>query len=323
MTLQALGKKAKNAALLASSARRQHISPPQSAPLPAGRNCRSAVSGIARLAYVRPIVVSLALLAPLWGMTSSGCASAMNTGLQPHRAIYNVSLADNSARNEIVGADGKMFYRIAAGCDGWNVENRTVLRLAQESGSSSESVWTFASWEARNGEDFQFAARYEQDGELVERLFGHAKLEGDRRSGQATFSRPADEVVPLPPGTLFPTEHVRMLIQSAHDGQRFVAKPVFDGASLDNPYLVNAIIAPLEEKEAAALQEKTNLGASPAWRVDMAFFPMREENNALPEFEISVHYRDDGVADQIIQTFSTFALKVELEEFESLARPDC
>jgi len=323
MTLQVLGKRAKKAAIVTSFALYRCLYQPSSSLRRSSKNCRPAMLVTTQLTHVRGHGVLLTLLAALWSITFADGASAKSTGLQPHRSIYNVSLAEHSDRTEIVGAEGKMFYRISASCDGWSVENRTVLRLAQESGSRSDSVWTFASWEARNGTDFQFAARYEQDGELVERLVGHAKLEGDRRSGQATLSRPTDEVIQLPPGTLFPTEHVRVLIQSAHEGQKLVARPVFDGASLDNPYLVNAIIAPLEKKAATALQKKTNLGESPAWHMQLAFFSMREEDNALPEFEISVQYREDGVADHIIQTFKTFALKVELEEFQSLPQPDC
>jgi len=43
----------------------------------------------------------------------------------------------------------------------------------------------------------------------------------------------------------------------------------------------------------------------------------------LPEFELSAHYRQDGIADHIIQDFGDFALQVRLGEVEVLPAPDC
>jgi hypothetical protein len=44
---------------------------------------------------------------------------------------------------------------------------------------------------------------------------------------------------------------------------------------------------------------------------------------ATPEFELSAHYRADGVAGEITQQFDDFTLRVTLDRFEKLATPDC
>jgi hypothetical protein len=242
--------------------------------------------------------------------------------LLPHRAVYRMSLISATRGSEVVGADGAMFYRFAQGCDGWTIENRTYLRLTYESGADTETVWTYASWEANDGLGFRFHARYDQNGRIIEKLEGEADLSAKGASGTARFVRPAEKVIKLPEGTLFPTEHMRKFIDVAAAGGKSLAEVVFDGASLDNPFLVNALFGPLSQADADAVATAAGLAPSPAWWARMAFFPYYSPT-ALPEFEIGAEYRADGVADSITQHFDDFTLKVRLKELEILPPPEC
>jgi hypothetical protein len=266
--------------------------------------------------------VLLAALIAAAVLTWPAPAWTAGTALQPHRAIYHLSLGPAERESDVVAADGRMFYRFAAGCDGWTVENRTVLSLTYETGSDVNTVWTFSSWESLDGLRFRFVGRYEQNGETVERMEGGASLERPGGGGSAVFTRPKDEVVALPQGTKFPTDHVRALIAAAEDGRKTLAQVVFDGASLENPYLVHAVIAPLAPAAKVALAEAAGLEVVPSWRARMAYFPYLG-SESLPEFEIGAHYRADGIADPIVQYFDTFALDVQLHELEVLPRPEC
>ena len=81
----------------------------------------------------------------------------------------------------------------------------------------------------------------------------------------------------------------------------------------------------------------------PAWRIRMAFYPLgtgmplgeqggtEHDDDApspawaagLPDFEIEVDYRDDGIAERIMQDFGDFALDLEPTKIETLPRPTC
>lgn len=242
--------------------------------------------------------------------------------LLSHRAIYRMSLDAATGGSEVIAADGMMLYRFAAACDGWTVENRTYLRLSYENGADTETVWTFVSWEAADGLKFRFNARYEQDGSVMEKLRGEARLKSPDAGGSARFSLPEEKVVELPAGTLFPTEHMRELVAAAQADRILLDEVVFDGSSLENPYRVNAIMAALPAAEAEAVAKAADLPPSPAWWVRMAFFPSRGDE-PLPEFELGARYRDDGVADEITQHFEDFSLVLRLKELEVLPKPDC
>jgi hypothetical protein len=261
----------------------------------------------------------LLLLAAVLPPTRDAVAVAVT--LQPHQAVYRMTLASSTASSEVIGADGTMYYRFAGTCDGWTVENRTILHLAHEGGGDSESTWTFASWESTDGRHYRFRARYEQDGKTVEKLAGRADI-SERGDGTARFSEPDDRVVSLPTGTTFPTEHVRQLIAAGGAGKRQLVRVMFDGASLDNPYLVNALFGPLSARATDELAKAAGLPPGSSWWVRMAFFPYQTES-MLPEFEIGAHYRDDGIADRIVQQFETFVLDVRLSQLQLVSKPDC
>ena len=283
----------------------------------AGMAFAASIARSLRLVLAPALALALALAGSLAVPVPAGAAN-----LQPHRAVYRMALGAAAKRSEVVAAQGQMFYRFSRDCDGWRVENRTVLRLTYEGGSDVDTLWTFASWESFDGRRFHFHARYQQDGDTLERLDGEAHMNADGKGGRAEFSVPEGQTVDLPAETLFPTEHVRALIASAEAGQRTLSRVVFDGASVENPYLVNAVNGPLPQAAAEALAKTIGLPIARSWWTRMAFFPYASDG-AMPEFEIGAHYRDDGIADRITQQFDGLALDVRLSEFEALPSPSC
>jgi hypothetical protein len=262
----------------------------------------------------------LFLIASSMTVMPAGVAPAID--LQPHRAVYRMVLSTASRGSDVVSANGVMVYRFARGCDGWTVENRTFLRLFYDNNTGSDTLWSFASWEALDGNRFRFHSRYDQDGKTTEKLDGEADLGGNGHGGSARFSLPPDKNIPLPPGALFPTAHMREVLAAARTGSRNLNRVVFDGGSLDNPYAVNAWFGQLPESDADALAKRFDLPRRPVWWTQMAFFPAGNVGGE-PEFEMSAHYREDGIADAILQHFDTFTLDVRLREIQLLPPPDC
>ncbi len=242
--------------------------------------------------------------------------------LLPHKAGYRLRLHNADPSSGIIGADGLMEYRFDRLCNGWTVENRTFLRLYEEDGLTRDTVWTFSSWESLDGRLFRFRANFAEGGETLERLAGDARLGADDEGGVARFSKPEERTIELPPGTVFPTEHVALLVAAAERGDSSLHKIMFDGASIDNPYLVHAEIGIGDDADARRIADAAKLPPRPVWWAQIAYFPVGSAS-AEPEFELGVRYRDDGVAGDILQYFSDFSLSVRLIELELLPAPDC
>lgn len=242
--------------------------------------------------------------------------------LQPHRAIYRMSLAKADRPSDVIAADGVMLYRFARGCDGWTVENKTVMLLNYDNDTTTETMWSFVSWESMDGRQFRFRARYDQDGRNVEKLAGRADRPAAGKVGVARFFDPEARTLMLPAGALFPTQHMRDVIAAAAAGRHILKRTVFDGASIDNPYQVSAVFGPRPDAAAEALAKAAGLPKLPVWWTRMAFFP-EDSPEEVPEFEIDAEYRADGIADHITQRFENFALDVRLKELQVLPPPDC
>ena len=145
-------------------------------------------------------------------------------GLQPHRAVYRMVLATADRNSDVVSANGIMIYRFSRTCDGWTVENQTFLRMFYDDDTVSDTLWSYASWEGRDGRRFRFHARFDQDGKTIEKLEGDAELKANGKGGHARFREPEERRIPLHAGTVFPTAHLREILAAAGSGRLTICK---------------------------------------------------------------------------------------------------
>ncbi len=291
-----------------------------------------------------PFVLALALTAAgLVGLSAGPSLAAQRApapslnqeaaGLVLHRALYKMTLESANSGSGIAGAEGAMLYRFAETCTAWTVETNIYLRLRYPEVGPVDIAWSYASVEAKDGLGFRFRMTHKRNGRFAEALKGTATLDAAGGPGRARVEGAGgegeDTTVELPKGTLFPTRHLLALVRAGAKGTRFFAATVFDGASLDNPYRVSATVgaahtAPLAAKAdgVRALFKAAGLGPSTAWPVRMAFFPFRSLE-PMPEFELGMDYRADGVAERITQDYGDFAIRMVPGEIEVLDRPEC
>jgi len=257
------------------------------------------------------------------------CGQASAFELLPHRMVYDMTLSSASTASGINNAKGAMMYRFQEACDSWTSETNVFLKLIYDEGDQVETTWSFVSWESKDGLDYRFRVRHAQDGSTIELLQGKVRRETPSSAGRVEFSLPEDAEIYFPEGTLFPMRHLINLIDYAKGGGKVFSKTVFDGASLDNPYQINALFTrPVKRAKTAQWRKIIDGEAAPkgegprVHHVRMAFFALKSRE-ALPEFELDVDYRSDGVAEFIQQDFGDYALSLEPSEFEALERPKC
>jgi hypothetical protein len=239
-----------------------------------------------------------------------------------HRAAYKLSLsnAKSSGINELTGA---MYIDWHEACEGWTISQRMRFEITDEDGQPVDNDISFSSWEAKDGLNYRFTLRTTRNGEVEEELRGHAELEGHGKGGKAVFSEPEDQVIELPPGTIFPTEHSIQLIQKALAGDKIFARRVFDGATLDGAMEINALITgKLPPEKLGTAKINGDLLKGPSWRVRMAFFKL-EEQAAEPEYETSMRMMDNGIGVDFVFDYKDFAIKAQLEQLEALPKPRC
>jgi hypothetical protein len=244
---------------------------------------------------------------------------ASGVELAPHRALYTMDLATTQSGSGIVGAHGTMSYEFADSCDGWVVENRMNIRYTYLEGGDVDTTTDFVTWESKDGLTYRFRLRNTRDGQVTDEIEGDAVLRGKGQGGNAHYTRPEEITKPLPKGTLFPTIHTKELVAEAQKGNRVLHRVVFDGSDTQGPFDVNAIIGNLKPvSQNAPFPQLNNV----SWPIRMAFFPM-ESLEAEPDFEMSIDYHINGIAQSMMQGFKGFSLSGHLDSLEPVKAQGC
>ncbi|MCH7711414.1 MAG: cell envelope integrity EipB family protein [Proteobacteria bacterium] len=242
--------------------------------------------------------------------------------LAPHRAIYSMKMGKIRAGSVIVDTRGAMYLEWARSCEGWTLTQRVRLQLIDNEGKAVDTDSSFSSWESENGLSYRFTVRNLRNGKVSEDLGGKATLAGKGEAGTAVFERPKGKIFPLPKGSIFPTEHVVQLIERAEAGGKRLFRVVFDGASLDGPLEINAIIGSLIEGKKDAKDAEEALTSRPSWRMRLAFFPVKARDST-PDYELGVRLFDNGVAEDFVLDYGDFTVLAKLEKIEALPQPSC
>jgi hypothetical protein len=262
------------------------------------------------MAWRRKLVIAL-------GLGSMLAASPVAAALQPHRAFYRLALGATRGMDPLRGVQGGLVIEWRLACDGWLSRQRLGFVAATEDGIGLARDVRFSSWEASDGSSLRYSVR-SFDGESLEEEFrGEARLKG-ATGGTASFSKPDEVEVPLPSGTVFPTEHLERVLLGAEQGERLLTHEVFDGWGFDSLTQITTVIGeprPLPASAGGPEGER-------AWPISMAYYKIGSQSD-VPEFEASFLMTADGVMHELALDYGDFMLNATLEHLEVLDRPVC
>jgi hypothetical protein len=276
-----------------------------------------------RPAYLIGSALSLWLAAIFPWLAATSPASAVE--IAPHRALYSLSLASAKSASGVIGARGAMVYEWGETCDGWTVQQRFRLNLEYSEQDNTEVSSTLVTWESKDGLRYRFNERRLRNGEVDEEIKGDAKLQGSGRGGTAEFTKPEATTLALPQGALFPTAHTVLLIERAQEGEQFVSRHVFDGATVENAGQITAVIGPKLSPGSPGKEEaapKSPLLDRPSWRIRLAFFPA-DSKAEQPDYELGMRLLDNGVSQDMTLDYSDYIIRARLDTIEPLPRPNC
>lgn len=242
-------------------------------------------------------------------------AEARAAGLTPHKAIYDLSLADPANRGGIVAAEGRLVMELQDLCDDWASSERMVLRLSGAEGSRSLFDYRFSSLEAKDGGAYRFTTSTLADGREIEKREGRIVTGQDGRR-VATFKTPKAPDLALPEGTNFPASQLSAVIAAAAEGRRSFEGLLFDGVS-DKPLSLGAAaISPIEDGP----EPPAGLEGLARWRVSAAYFEL-DEPDGRPSYEVTFDLYENGVAARMTMAYEDFTLNAQVADLS--IRPPC
>lgn len=269
-----------------------------------------------RRTTIAAAVAAAAVLAPIQDVSAAAGLDPL-----PHRAVYDLSLETAGSNSGITGVSGRMVLEWADACEGYTTTQQIRMRIERAEGLLIDSDFAIASWESKDGNTFRFRIRNIVGGDLVEEFGGLAERDGVRQKGIVRMKVPAAATIPLPAGTVFPSEHSNILTREAKKGAKRIEARVFDGTGEEGLFDAVAFVTghtPVG-KTAAGL---AGLDDQEAWNMRMAYFKVGD-TSGLPEYEVGFRLFANGVADQLVLDYGDFVVGSKIAHFEALPDSGC
>ncbi len=243
--------------------------------------------------------------------------TASATDLVGHKAEYKLSL-ENARSGDVISGSGTMSYEAIDACDGWAVRQRLSMLLTNRDGQDINMVSDYTTYEGKDGLSLRFRMRQVTEQAVTSEVAGEAILSRPGGTGVVTYTLPEAATKALPAGTMFPTLHTEALLAAAETGKKFLALPLFDGTGIsgaqDSTIVINGWNTPVETKWSA-------LASLPSGRVHIAFFD-REAGSQQPDYEVTMRYFANGVADALSMDFGDFVMGGKLDSL-TITKPGC
>ena len=122
--------------------------------------------------------------------------------------------------------------------------------------------------------------------------------------------------VPLPPATMLPTVHTIAALNAARAGQRILSGPLFDGTTPEGAQDTTTVIS--DWVAAQPMPNSPILSGLGSARMRVAFFDRDPQSQSAgagtPEYEVSLRYFANGVADEMQMDFGDFVVEGSLLE---------
>src|SRR5207248_2200805 len=148
--------------------------------------------------------------------------------LASHRAVYELTLAQ-SRGNSTVAARGRILYDFSGSiCDGYTLQFRQVSELDNGEGKVTLSDLRSTSWEDGAAKKFIFKSQNYLNEMLVDSVDGQADRETDKVA--VALTKPTDRKLDLDAAIVFPTDHMRRIIEAARAEKSLLELPVYDGS---------------------------------------------------------------------------------------------
>ena len=283
---------------------------------PFGPGCKRA-GGLSKTSMIGVSACALLVQA---SVATAAAKDALN-GFRPHKAVYDVSLAEKDDRaSNIRGITGRLVYEMDGDvCVGFTTKFRFVLNFSTPRNEVLSDQQT-TTYEAADGKSFRFASKTYTNQKLETQTVGQANLKDEALS--VDLKKPEKETVDLGEA-IFPTRHLAKIIEAGREGETFVRSMVFDGADTGTQtFFTQSVIGKAKTSTPEESEELPVLPATIAsmkyWPVSVSYFKQTDEGNGegAPFYQVSFKLYENGITRDLKMAYEDFSLKGVLTSLE-------
>jgi hypothetical protein len=255
----------------------------------------------------RALLAAAFLLAP-----AAGARADVAAPLASHRAVYELSLDKATGSKAPAQARGRIVFDFSVSCDGFVQNFRQITELTPAEGATKLSDMRSATFEALDSASYRFNVETRIDNASAEDVDGKARKESARVAVDLT--RPKRARLDLDGPLLFPTEHLRRIIDAARAGESILEARVYDGTgqgdrAFDTMALIGKATSPASEKAA----QIDVLRDMKRWRASVSYLEPGKRDGQ-PIYVLSFDLYENGISRALKLDYGDFTLKGEMSE---------
>ncbi len=279
----------------------------------------------------RPLATLFAgavLVAALPAAAATAPVSKIAAGLQPHRAVYDMTLGESDENGTILGVSGRIVTEFTgSACEGFTTNFRFVSRIEDQEGGSRLTDLRTTSYEDAVGDTFQFVTQSYVDQKLSEEAKGVATRDGDEVV--VDLAKPAQKQATFQNGPLFPTQHLVRVIETAEAGRTILQADLYDGSEKgEKVFATTAVIGKPASGTDEAGQDDAKavetLAAGARWPVRLSYFDKGGDRaEQTPMYELSFLVYANGVTRKLELDYGDFTIIGKLTSIEYLDAKPC
>ncbi|MEZ5854026.1 MAG: cell envelope integrity EipB family protein [Hyphomicrobiaceae bacterium] len=277
----------------------------------------------------RNIVLAATVVLAL-GPSVAMAQSGQDIVLAPHRAVYEIELAETRGGSSISNMTGRMVYELTgSSCAGYTQSMRFVTRVSSQEGSPTISDLRSSSWEDVLAKSFRFSSTQYKDSKLEDTTDGDAKREDPKGDIKVEITKPAKKEISLKRNTYFPVQHSMALLEAARQGERTFAADLYDGSEKgEKVYSTMSFIgipnAPGYNKTLKPVENTGQLDKLKSWPVSISYFELgADHKDSLPSYELAFLYFENGISRQLFIDYGDFSVRGNLKSLTMLEPQRC
>jgi hypothetical protein len=269
-------------------------------------------------ALVATALVGLTGFAPAQGATV----------LAPHRAVYDLTLTRTRGKRPIQSVRGRILYDFAgSACEGYALQFRQVSEIDSGEGKVALSDLQATTWEDGDAKTFRFNSQNTVNDRVVDAVNGNAQRGGS--DVEVKLTKPASKTLDLAAKIVFPTEHMRRIIDAAKEGKTLLELPVYDGSengekTYSTLTVIGHEIPPDAKKPDDAAAGKPMLASLKRWPVTISYFEQGSTSGEqLPVYAIGFELYENGISRALSLDYGDFVVSGIMSQLEVKDVPAC
>ena len=246
--------------------------------------------------------------------------------LAGHRAVYDLGLAESGGTRSVDSARGRIVIDFSGdACKGYAMQTRQVTQLASSEAGDRTSDLRSTTFEAGDGRTFRFKGATLMNGDASPAVDGSAEATPDGM--KVRLKEPKRDAFDAAGEILFPSRHMRRLIETARGGGTTLSVKVFDGSDDGRKiYDTLAVIGRPAAAPAAAKPDRDKplregeLASMRRWPVTLSYFTAGE-GERTPIYTLTFDLYENGVSGGLHLDYGSFAIDGTMTRLD-LAKPD-